>query len=392
MIKGMKSLKSLTRKRIKNFKKYIHGGEVWKIFKEYKKSPKEILDFSTNINPLGCSPKVIKAIKNNLWQIPIYPDEDCLNLKNEIANYEGQIKPNNIILGNGSTELIYLFTDTFIKNKDEAIIPIPTFEEYAYAVKKANGKIVNVKIWFKHGFFPKKVLNKITQRTKMIFLCNPNNPTGNLIDKESILEILEETDERNIFLFLDETFMDFVNKEKRYSLSKMVKKYQNLFILKSFTKSFGLTGLRLGYGIACRELIESLSRNKIPWSVNSLALVAGIAALKDLKFLRKAQRIVRNERIFLIEALKKLKKIEVFPTDANFVLLNIKNTGLKSYEIKEKLLKDYNILIRDCSNFKGLNEYYIRIAIKTHKDNMKIVNAFKEIIKNSHEKLHYSIN
>jgi histidinol-phosphate aminotransferase len=377
----MKPLKNLVRKEIKNLKPCVHGGEVWELFRKYGKNPRKILDFSANINPLGCSSNVIKAIKNNLWQIPIYPDDSGLSLKNAIADYEGQINPDNIILGNGSTELIHLFAETFIKNEDKAIIPIPTFEEYAYAVKKANGKVVSVKIWFKHKFIPKKVLNKIDLKTKVVFLCNPNNPTGNLIDEEDILEILKETNRKSVLLFVDESFMEFVDEERRFSLVKMVKEYQNLFVLKSFTKTFGLTGLRLGYGVAHKEIIDLISLVKTPWNVNSIALIAGIAALKDLKFLRKTQEIIKNERNFLIREFKKLKKVEVFPTNANFILLNIKNTGFKSYEIKEKLLKDYGILVRDCSNFNGLNENYIRVAVRTHEDNKKIINAFKKIIK-----------
>ncbi|MEM3653292.1 MAG: histidinol-phosphate transaminase, partial [Candidatus Bathyarchaeia archaeon] len=356
MNRNMRLLKSLVRSEVKKLQQCIHGGEVWEIFRKYRKDPKKILDFSANINPLGCTPKVIKTIKENLWQIPLYPDNSGLELKNAIANYEEQINPNNIILGNGSIELIHLFARTFIKNGDKAIVPIPTFEEYAYAVKKANGKVVRIKAWFKYKFTLKKVLSKIDSKTKAIFLCNPNNPTGNLIDKGEIIEILEETNKKSILLFVDEDFMDFVDEEERFSLVKMVKEYRNLFVLKSFTKTFGLAGLRLGYGVANEEMIDLLSMVKIPWNINSIAYIAGIAALKDLAFLKKARKIIKKERNFLINEFKKLKKIEVFPTNANFILLNIKNVGFKSYEIKERLLKDYNILIRDCSSFKGLNE------------------------------------
>ncbi|MEM2896626.1 MAG: threonine-phosphate decarboxylase CobD [Candidatus Bathyarchaeia archaeon] len=376
----MKPLKSLVRKEVKNLKACTHGGEVWEIHKKYGKNLGEILDFSANINPLGCPPNVVKAIKDNLWQIPIYPDDSGLDLKNAIVDHEGQIESGNIILGNGSTELIYLFAETFIKKGDKAIIPIPTFEEYARAVKKVGGKVVSVKTWSEYEFTPEKVLDKIDSETKTVFLCNPNNPTGNLIDRENVLKILEETSRKSVLLFIDEDFMDFVEEKKRFSSARMVREYQNLFVLKSFTKTFGLAGLRLGYGIACRGIIDSMSRIRTPWNVNSLALVAGTAALKDLKFLEKTRRMMKNERGFLIREFEKFKKIKVFPTNSNFILLNIEDARIKSSEIKEKLLRNHGILIRDCSSFKGLDEYYIRIAIRTRDDNEKIVNAFKKIL------------
>jgi threonine-phosphate decarboxylase len=366
----------LARDEIRELKPCIHGGEVWKYYPQYG----SILDFSANVNPLGPPRKAIEAIEKNLWQIPFYPDPDSNTLREVISNYLGGISPGNIIVGNGSTELIYLFCEVFIRSGDEAIIPIPTFGEYENAVRKAGGIPKNVKLDENFKINPSSIIREIGPKTKMIFICNPNNPTSTLTSKDDLLEIIEYGDREEVLVFIDEDFIEFIDGD--FSLVGEVRTYRNLFILRSLTKSFGLTGLRVGYGVSCEEIINLLSKGKIPWNVNCLAQAAAIAALQDTEYLEKTRRLIREEREFLLNELKKIHGLKVFPAYANFIFIDIRQTGLTSTQLKEKMLK-HGILIRDCSSFRGLDEYYIRVSVRTRRENERLLEALKSIIGNS---------
>ncbi|MCP8322844.1 MAG: threonine-phosphate decarboxylase CobD [Candidatus Methylarchaceae archaeon HK02M2] len=366
----------LAKKHIKNLQPCIHGGEVW----QHNPNKKDfLLDFSANVNPLGPSPKVIETIKESLWKIPYYPDSNCASLKEEISEYIGRIGPENLIVGNGSTELIYIFAEVFLEQGEKALIPAPTFGEYEKAVLKAGGRSEYLPLSLTDGFKidVKEFIEKIPH-VKVVFLCNPNNPTSLSIASEDLSKIISEAMKEDVLIFIDEDFMDFVPKEKRSSQVGEIKSYPNLFILKSFTKFFGLTGLRIGYGIGNREMIDILSRAKMPWNINCLAEVAAIAALKDKQFSEKTFRLIEEEKEFLFDELNKIKGFDVLPPDSNFFLINIEQTRLKADELKRDLLK-FDILIRDCSSFEGLDNRYIRVAIRTRKENELLVEALKKV-------------
>ncbi len=367
-------ISDLAKDHIKNLKPCIHGGEVWQL--EYNQ--KKVLDFSANINPLGPPPKAIDAIMNSFWKIPFYPDSSSTSLKEAISKYIG-VSPDNLIIGNGSTEIIYLFTDVFMKDSDKALIPAPTFGEYEMAVLKANGKIEYSPLTHDFKIDTKEFIKKI-RGVKVAFLCNPNNPTGLLIPFNDLLNIVDKAEKEDTLIFVDEDFMDFSPKEKNSSLISKINSCQNLFILKSFTKFFGLTGLRIGYGVSNSEVIEIMSKAKIPWNINCLAEVAAIAALEDSEFSDKTYRLIEEERDFLMKELSQIKGFDVTPSEANFFLINIKKTGLKAKEIKSKLL-NFGVLIRDCDSFKGLDEYYIRVAIRTRKENEYLIDSLKKVMK-----------
>ena len=259
---------NLTKTRINtNFKPAVHGGNVFEAVRDAHLSPNKILDFSANINPLGPSPKVLEAIKNNLWRVKLYPDPDMIVLRKAVAEHVGgNINPENVILGNGATELIHLFTDVFITKGCNAVIPIPTFEEYEVAVVKYGGKPVFVRLEQDFSIKPQKILERTNKNTRVIFLCNPNNPTGVFTSKEDLLEILEKTLNRDIWVFLDEHCIEFTSEDG--SVVGEINRYPNLFVLRSFTKVFGLAGLRIGYGIVNEEAAKLLCRVKIPWNIS----------------------------------------------------------------------------------------------------------------------------
>jgi histidinol-phosphate/aromatic aminotransferase/cobyric acid decarboxylase-like protein len=196
-----------------------------------------------------------------------------------------------------------------------------------------------------------------------------------------LVKILDETFKTETLIFLDESYIEFTTDRNLNSVSNLIEKYPNLFVLRSFTKVFGLAGLRIGYGLACEDIINILVKVKLPWNVNILAQIAAITALKHHKsYLEKTCRLVKREKDFLFKNLLKIRGFRVYPSDANFLLVNVQNSGLTSTKLREKLL-EYGILVRDCSNFKGLGNGYIRVSIKKRKENKRLLEALTTIIK-----------
>jgi len=371
------SISRLARENIKKLKPCVHGGEVWEVASKTGLRKEEILDFSSSINPLGPSEKALEAIKSNLEDIPSYPDSDSCALREAIASRFSGISKNNVIAGNGSTELIYLFAETFMQKGDVALIPAPTFGEYERAVRKVGEEPKHVKLNPDFRVDP-AVFARELSGAKIVFLCNPNNPTSILMPPENLATIVERAFEEDAFVFLDEDFLEFVEEEEKFSLIGKIKRYPNLFVLRSFTKIFGLTGLRIGYGIASEEVINSLMNAKIPWNVNCLAQAAAIAALGDEEHLKKTRELVRDEKAFVMRELKQIKAFKTFPADANFIFIDIRQSGYTSAQLKEKMLS-YGVLIRDCSSFRGLDEYYIRVAVKTRRENERLLEILKTV-------------
>jgi threonine-phosphate decarboxylase len=357
---------------------YVHGGEVWDVASETAIRHGRVLDFSSNVNPLGPSLRALEAINACSWRIPFYPESSSSALREAIAQYVGGIGEENVIVGNGSCELIHLFAEAFIGKEAEALIPVPTFSEYERAVKKMGGETKFFRLTKDFITYPKNLLDEIDSRTCAVFLCNPNNPTSALINRETILKIVQGSLRKDVIVFLDETFMGFVGRERRFSLAKQVGTYPNVFVLSSFTKLFGLTGLRVGYGVACKDIIDVLSKVKLPWNVNVLAQVAAIAALEDVEYLENTEKLLKEEKAFLLSELGEIDCFKVFPADANFIFIDVRKSGLTAAELKRKML-NHGILIRDCSSFRSLDEYFIRIAIRTRQENQRLLKALKEI-------------
>ena len=376
----MKPVEKLVRDNIKNLKPCVHGGDVVDAAGKSGFRREEILDFSSNVNPLGPSEKALEAARKCFTEIPAYPDSNCNELRQAIASHFSGISKNNVVVGNGSTELIYLFAEAFLKKGEVALIPTPTFGEYESAVRKTGETAKFVKL-DKNFNVDGSVYIREMGGAKMVFLCNPNNPTSILIPNETLTGIVERALKQNSLVFLDEDFLEFVEKEKTLSLVSKIKHHPNLFILRSFTKIFGLTGLRVGYGIACEEIINVLSCAKIPWNVNCLAQAAAVAALKDEEHLRMTRDLIKKEKTQLLTELKQFRSFKVYPPDANFFFIDIRKSGLTATELTNKLLQQ-SILIRDCTSFRGLDQYYVRVAVKTRYENVRLIEALKRTVKN----------
>ena len=331
----------------------------------------KIIDFSSNISPIGIPPSVKKTLKKNIDNIKNYPDFSSSTVISSLKKYT-QLEKSNILVGNGAIEIIYNFCFAFLSKKTKVLIPVPTFQEYETAAKLNNCKIS----YFKTMNLSKNLDLFISQIPKSgcVFICNPNNPTGKLLPKNQLLQIIQKAKKLSTLVFVDECFIEMVP-ESNESIISYVKKYENLFVLRSLTKSFALPGIRIGYAAASKQIIEILEKIKIPWSVNSLAQDAANTALKNKSHLIKSNLMIKKELNYLTNKINKLDGFHCDDSSTNFILIKIKKDSTK---LQKKLLEQ-KFLIRDCKNFRGLNNHYIRIAVKSHKDNLKLVKALENL-------------
>jgi len=282
-------------------------------------------------------------------------------------------------LGNGAVELIYLLVKLLKPKK--VLIPAPTFCEYEIAVNTNGGQVVDLNLSRTENFN----LNldntiKMLDEVDMVILCNPNNPTGQLIKKENLLTILRESKKRGIFILLDEAFMDFVEGSEEYSLLSELRKWDNLFILYSLTKFFAIPGLRLGAGLANEELVNKLNFIKDPWNVNCFAQLAGIVSLQDKKYIKDSKTFILKEKDFLYNELKKVNNIYPYKPSVNYIFIDVSKTGYSSKQLQQKIAAQ-GILVRDCSSYKNLGDQFIRVAVKGREQNIKLVEGFKKAMK-----------
>ena len=375
----MKPISNLVRDNVRNLKPCPHGAEVYGAAKETGVKPQEILDFSSSVNPLGPSAKALEAAQSAFSSIAAYPDTYSNILREVIASRHDGITKDNIIVGNGSTELMYLFAESFLRRGEKALMAAPTFGEYEAAVRKTGECVKFVRLG-KDFQIEAEAFKSAMAGCKMLFLCNPNNPTSKLILPNTLTEILDIALTQDILVFLDEDFLEFVDEEKSLSMIGKIDKYPNMFILRSFTKIFGLTGLRVGYGITSKEFVDVLLCAKIPWNVNCLGQAAAVAAIEDQEHLNVTLDLIKKEKAWLQKEFSSIKEFSFDPPDANFFFIDIEKTGLTANALKHRMLKQ-DILIRDCSSFVGLNEFYIRVAVKTHQENVKLIEAFKKSLK-----------
>lgn len=334
------------------------------------------VDFSSNVNPLGISKKALKSIRKDAARLSSsYPDPECIDLKKSLMEYlDIDLGSECITVGNGSVEIIHDFARAFVRNK--VIIPAPTFCEYELSSKRSGAGILFVPL--KNLTLDAELIIEKAKNFDAIFLCNPNNPTG-LFSVKPIKKIIESIDSSTKIL-IDECFIEFTDDDDHHhhSLINKIKEFDNIVILRSLTKSFGLAGLRVGYSISSPKLAKQLSANRIPWNVNGLAQMAGIIALKDLKHLKKARAMIKKERQFIQSKIeKKMQSFAPCKSDVNYFLIHLKNKN--STKVRDSLLTRSGVLVRDCSTFTGMNSEYIRVAVKTHRENLLLLDALESI-------------
>lgn len=351
---------------IKSHSPVKHGGLY-----SVKNIDSSVIDFSSNISPLGFPPLVKKAIKKEIQSLDVYPDSDSEKLRSHLEWYT-KIPKEQIVVGNGATEIIYNFCKAFLGKKTRILIPIPTFGEYEAACKLAGCKVSFFKTMNLNDSFD-DVIKKIP-KNGCVFLCNPNNPTGVLVPRSSMLQIIKKAKSNGTIVFVDECFIELVPSSNE-SIVKDLKKFDNLFVLRSLTKSFGLAGIRIGYGLGSKSMISILNKIKIPWNVSGLAQKAASAALCHSFYLDKTKKLIKKESKYISDSIAKMPAFSCHNSATNFILIKSK---IKSKTLQKKLLAQ-KILVRDCSNFYGLNDQYIRVAVKNHKENVKLIKVLGSI-------------
>ena len=347
--------------------KDLHGGNIYR----FEREGKDVLDFSSNINPLGVPQKFTDIAKENFDKLTNYPDPYYIELREKIGEHNSVTKE-NIIVGNGATEILFLYMRA-VKPK-KVLVLAPCFAEYERALKSVGAQIEYFELKEKNNFYPdiqtlKKKLEG--QHYDLFLFCNPNNPTGQLIKFDDVKDLAAICKKQDMKIFIDEAFIEFVEnwKEKTAALLKN----KDVFIMRAFTKFFAISGLRLGYGISFdEELMNKLQAEKEPWSVNTFANLAGLVMLDDKDYIEKSEKWVAEEKNFLYKELSKNKNLKVYKSECNFLLIKLLTTT--SQEIQARLLEK-NILVRDASNFQFLDESYIRVAVKDREKNLKLIES-----------------
>ncbi len=352
-----------------------HGGNITKICATYGLKPEDVLDFSASINPLGHSQNVLNATRNGFDAILHYPDTDCTELKRVIAEKTSH-RECEIIVGNGSTELIYLAPRALHPKK--ALVFQPTFSDYANALHLVRAEVSEIILNERNAFqFSLDYAKLNGSPPDLIFLCNPNNPTGQPVERERILELADYFASATIVV--DESFMNFVEEQEKYSVLKDAGAIKNLVVICSLTKFFGMPGLRLGFLIAYETVVDKISRFKEPWTVNAIAQLAGKVAIEDEDFIKRSRAFVSVEKRFLYEQISRIDGLYPFYPSANFMLVRIDRPNLPVSHLYTQLIKS-GLVIRDCSNFTGLDERYFRIAVRTRNENLRLLKELKRCL------------
>lgn len=348
-----------------------HGGNAKEISRKNKIEYDQILDFSANINPLGMPDSVRKAVIEGLDKIEKYPDITYFELKCAIGEFEN-IKKETLILGNGAAEVLFNVVRGI--NPQNTLILAPTFSEYEEATRAVKSNIIYYKLKEEKEFcIQEDILDYIDSKLNLIFICNPNNPTGVITSQDLLQKILAKAEKNEVMVVIDESFLDFI--EEDLSMISYINEYENLIIIKSLTKLFALPGIRIGYGICSNLELNCKIENISPaWNINILAEIATKAGLKDKIYIEESINFIKNEKEYLYNELKEITGLKVYEPSVNFILLKT----LTKVNLKHELLKN-NILIRSCSNYKGLDNNYYRIAIKTHGENLKLINNIRNI-------------
>ena len=391
---------------------YVHGGDVYRRAVD--------LDYSVNINPLGMPPRACAAAKHGVDQSTAYPDWKVEKLRDAVVSFLNRkfvaVAPEWISFGNGAADLIYRLMQ--VLRPQQVIVAAPAFAEYSVAAERVGAQVVPVYLSEADDFsFTPAVEAAFIQAIERapsgsaVFLCNPNNPDGNVIRAEVLQRIATVCEAHHSWLLVDECFLPFLRSEIHYSMVPSLRAFEHLVILRAFTKIYGMPGLRLGYMLtAAQALTDAVRATMTPWEINLPAQLAGVAALEETEFVEKTRALIRAERAFLVQTLPTLpyvEKVYVPVSDANFILFRtaltqpdcpdgcVRNSELKSesdpcvsenrtvytshsVDLKSLLL-DRGVLIRACGNYEGLDTRYYRICVRTHEENLELIERWRAL-------------
>lgn len=350
--------------------KLIHGGDV---YSAQNKNPSiKIVDFSANINPLGMPNEVKTAIVENIDSYECYPDPINRELTNAISKAM-EVEPKYILCGNGAADLIFRLV--YALKPKTALLLAPTFAEYEQALNVVECYINYHKLLSDNEFIlDESILNVIDDKLDIVFICNPNNPTGKPTYGVLMQRIAEKCKECGVILIADECFIDFLENEEEFTLKKSLEGNSNIVIIRAFTKMYAMAGIRLGYIISSNQSILKKAYDAgQPWSVSTVASKCGVAAISCDSYVEQTRQQTTQNRLFLTKQLENLG-FRVFISKANFILFYTESTFIKAR------LEEHGILIRSCANYRGLTDNYFRIAVKSKADNEYLIECLKKII------------
>lgn len=350
----------------------FHGGNVY----DYEKI---IYDFSSNINPLGVPESFKTAISRDIDMFQRYPDIKYMGLLNSIKEYVGNSDA-SIILGNGAIDLIYaIITQSDCKR---VYTIVPTFSEYKRVALNC-GKEFNEIQCYSSDYFMIDIdlFLKEIQSGSLVILCNPNNPTGYLIDKETMKYIAERLYNKNCTLLIDEAFIEFTKDFPQSSFISHIKRYPNVIIIRALTKFFGMPGIRLGYALTYnKDIYKRVLNKQYPWNINTAAIIAGSTVLKDEKYIESTYQWLQEERTVLFDVLKNSDALKISPSQANFYLLEIVNSQKDAFSLRDDLL-EHGILIRVPKGFTSLTNNHFRIAVLDKEANLRLLSLLNLVFK-----------
>lgn len=362
------------RKIVEEMDSYVPGKSQDEIASDFNLNKNEIIKLGSNENPWGPSPKAMKAIEDEIKSINRYPESQLYELVGQIAKYS-DVKPSQVIVGgDGADEIIDVLAKTFIDDGDEFIVPIPSYMYYEYLLKQYGAKPVYAK-WDldENKLDVQSIFDSISKKTKMIFLCTPNNPTGTLIEKDVLRDIAGKNPD--VLIVIDEAYFEY----SEVTNKDLINEFDNIFIIRTMSKVLGLAGMRIGYGLACDEIIEYMHRIKPVFSLTRLSFVAALNTFKDTQYITESIKKGIESRQYLYDEVSKIDGLKIFPSKSNFMLINVKDTGFTASELALELMKK-GIIVRDCTSFKGLDEYWIRISICTLEEDEKFIKILKEVL------------
>lgn len=348
-----------------------HGGKLGEAAAQHNLKPEAIIDFSANINFLGPPAAITEAIAKNLKQIKNYPEVNSKGLKKLIAQ-KHKLKAEEVVVANGAAEMIYQLAKVLKPKK--VMVMAPTFSEYELAAKSVGAQIEYFFLKAESNFKLdlKELEASLTKELDLLFLCNPNNPTAQLIKAAKVENLIKKAAQKEITVVIDEAFIDFLAQPEIYSVVNLLAKYDNLLILKSMTKLFAIPALRLGYVLTNKELSYKLENNRDPWSVNYFAQLAGEIIFKEnkqiKKYIKKSKQKIAVERKYLYQKLQQIEALKVYQPTTNYIFIDLSASQYQAAELRQKLAKSA-LLIRNCDSYRGLNENYIRVAVKSRKEN-----------------------
>lgn len=359
-------------------KQEFHGSDLEKVEAYYGIKKEDIIPFAGNVNPLGISPLLKKSMASHIESISEYPDRDYKELRSTLALY-CNVPMEHIIVGNGATEMISL-TMQLLRPK-HALLLSPTYSEYTREIDLVGGHVeeyfLREDLDFKLDL--NDLISKLTDDIDLLAICNPNNPTSSALNTEEITKILTHCKLHDIFVMIDETYVEFAPDINEITAVPLTQEFTNLMVLRGISKFYAAPGMRLGYGITGNmDFLAKMREKQTPWSLNSLGAYAGELMFKDQEYIQKTRNLILSERDKLYKELKEIPTYKVYPAYANFILLKIQKTGLTSSDAFEACIKE-GLMIRDCASFQCLDGEFIRFCIMMPEDNARLLNVLKQL-------------